>query len=158
MPLGTLGAVTGITIARSGWTLMARIYGANGQLLTQASLASINWSAYDQTAGILLATGFFTPAAAVFNSLVQNDPRWVKDSPSNPVQDWPGGPYVSGYNFLGVVPAITFATPGQLPYDIDPLTNAINSHVVQVDVKFTPVIGEPFQQPYISTPNPAFCP
>lgn len=76
------------------------------------------------------AAGSLTVASVVFNTLVQNDPRWDIDS-----QYSPGADNQWGYNFLFTLPASALAKPDKY----------------QLDVRFVPVSGEPFTVPFALT-------
>jgi hypothetical protein len=117
---------------QSGVTLLARLRGVAGQLLTQASLVAITYVVSDLTNGKQLANGSFAIAGTIFDAL-QTDPRWTKDSQAQP---GPDGSW--GYNFLAVIPA---ATIGATPLS----NNPPSPRRVQVDVVFQPVSGEPFR-------------
>ena len=121
-----VGVITGVTVARSGVSLLARVLGNAGAPITQASLSGIAWALTDLTAGVAVASGTFTVSGTVFDSL-QLDPRWTVDG--------------IGYNFLGVLAATNFpaAAPG-LPTP--------TGHRFQADVRFSPVAGEGFVIPY----------
>ena len=121
------GVITGVVPGQSGVTLLARVLGQNGAPITQATITSIAWTLTDLTAGAALASGTFTVASAVFDSL-QLDPRWAADG--------------VGYNFLGTLAASNFAlaspsagVPGQAPAP----------RRYQCDVAFTPASGEAFR-------------
>lgn len=123
---------SGVVIAgKSGVTLMARIVGANGEPITQASLSSITYTVTDTTDTDTQSTGTLTISSVVFNDLQQQDRRWTADSQARPGRDgrW-------GYNFRATLPAsIMTLTTKQ-----------------QADVKFTPVSGEVFFVPFAWTP------
>lgn len=104
---------------------MARVRNYQGILVTQASLAGINWSVADISLvpPVQLGSGTFTVSAVWFDALQQNDPSWTKDGPSNLGQD---GSY--GYNFKAVVPYTAF-----------PIANSGDR--MQGDVYLTPVAG-----------------
>jgi hypothetical protein len=138
--------ITGIALAASGLTLLARIRGNSGQLATQGSFSAINWQATNLQTGIVAGSGSFTPSAVLFNALVQNDPRWSQDSANQPGDDgaW-------GYNFLAQLngAALFPSTPPAPP----PLT-ASPATPYQIDLAFTPADGSPafrvsFQAPVI---------
>lgn len=149
---GTLGIVTGTGILRSGATCIARVRGQTGQLITQASLSAIVYAVRDLTAGsTIVSAQALTISTVVFDSLVQNDPRWDKDSAARPGKD---GAY--GYNFLAVIPATNFtavdvgAGTGVLsPYAVTP-------HRYQIAIKFTPISGQVFIQPFEFTSLPVW--
>lgn len=141
-----LGVITGQAVANQGVFLAARLRGATGVLVTQASLAAVLYTASDLTAGVQLGTGSFPIASSVFDALQQSDPRWTKDSAA-----YPGPDGAWGYNFAQVLPAallpITALVPGQPPPA---------PHRVQVDVTFTPVSGQPVRVVFAFTPVPVF--
>ncbi len=136
--MATLGIVTGIAVANSGVTLLARIVGNLGTPITVATMTNpVYVTVTDLT---LQAQGLWTPqsallpapSACIFNALVTNDPRWTRDSQLNPGPDnlW-------GYNFSYTIPA-TYVTNGGDRY--------------QADVAFIPVSGQPFRVVYQFTP------
>lgn len=127
------GVITGTVTSGSDVALMARIRGSDGQLMTAESISAIAWQATDVTAGTLAASGTYTPAAVIFDTLVTGDPRWSIDSSDNPSPK--DASY--GYNFLAVVPYTTFPATGVALAGTAP-------HVYQVDVQFTPVVGGQF--------------
>lgn len=134
---GTLSVITGVIVAGSGATLMARLRGNAGQLVTQASLTSISYTVTDLTAGTVSSPVTVSVAACVFDNLQQGDPRWSKDSANDP---GPDGEH--GYNALVTVSASHF--PATVPTPTAP-TIIPAPHVFQVDVIFQPVTGEPFR-------------
>lgn len=119
----------------SGQTLLARIVGAGAVPITQATLASLSVVVTDLTKEAnspgsgSVATHAVTISQAIFNSLVQGDPQWTKDTVNNP---GPDGQY--GYNFLFTVPASDFAASGD---------------TFQCDVVYAPVSGQPFRVKYV---------
>lgn len=131
------GLITGIVVNRSGVTLMARLLGNLGTPITIATVASIAWKVSDLTTGLAVASGTFTVATTVFDSL-QMDSRWTLDNANalGPDQRY-------GYNFLAVLPAATFAATvltGQ--------ANLTPADRLRCDVTFTPVSGEVFAVPF----------
>lgn len=141
------GIITGVVMAGSGVTLIARLRGNAGQLVTQASIAAISWQASNLTTGAVAGSGTLMPAQVIYDALQQTDPRWTLDSAAQPGVDgsW-------GYNFLATLPASTFA-PSILA--APPLTPAPAS-VFRIDVKFTPVSGEPFYVSFQAQAVPVF--
>lgn len=143
-----LSVITGSVTAKSGVTIMGRIRGANGALITQASLSTIAYVVSDLTAGTTSSSTSATISSVVFDSLQQTDPRWTKDNQFNLGTD---GAY--GYNFAITIPATTFpistvesgtpwSTPAQTKY--------------QIDVIFTPVSGQPWRVVYQAVTTPVF--
>jgi hypothetical protein len=131
--------VTGRAIpGASGVTLLARLRGQGGALVTQASLTSIAWTATDLTTGFILGTGTASPALCVFDAL-QLDPRWTLDSPG-----LPGSDGSAGYNFALALPATLFPVrvPALAPA---PWVSAPLGDRYQADVVLTPVVGQPFR-------------
>ena len=86
----------------TGVTVLARLRGADGQLVTQASLASVTYSVADLTSGEVLGTGTVTISSAVYDDLQQGDPRWTADG-VNAVGD--DGEH--GFNFAATPVALT---------------------------------------------------
>ncbi len=82
--------LTGSGPEQTGVTILARIYGQTGILITQASLTSIAYTVTDLMAGTTSA-GTLTVSAVVFNQAMTNDPRWTFDT--------------VGFNFLATIPA-----------------------------------------------------
>lgn len=141
---GILPVLTGATVARSGATLMARIRGANGQLITRASMSTIAYVVSDLTAGTTGSSSSLVVASVVFNSLQQEDPRYTQDNECNP---GPDGAW--GYNFMTVIPASAFPISVLSSTADDPVPEP---HDYQIDVVFTPVSGEPFRVVWLVTP------
>ncbi len=146
----TIAPITGVVVANSGITLMARMVGQNGQLVTIASITSpIQYSVRDLTAGsttTALAT-LGTPASLLYDNLQQNDPRWSIDSADEPGED---GRH--GYNFLATLDSglfTAFDVESEEPYKVTP-------HRWQVSVVFTPVSGEPWHVPFQFTAVPTW--
>ena len=126
MPLPlTTGLITGSVRALSGSTLMARIRGNNGTLLTQASVSSIVWTCTNLATAIVSASGTLVVSQSVYNDLQQADPRWTRDS-----ADAPGPDGYFGYNFAFGLPAAALPQGGVR---------------FQVDTVFTPTVGEQFR-------------
>lgn len=130
------GPIQGAITAGSTVALLARVRGANGQLITQSSVASIGYQVVNLATGAIVDTGTFSPTSAVFNSLVTNDPRWTCDS-----QQQPGADGASGYNFLGTLPGADFATTTPAA----PGLSATTAPVFQCDVRFTGTDGTEFR-------------
>jgi hypothetical protein len=140
------GLVTGIVVGRSGVTLLARLLGNLGTPVTKATLSGIAYKVSDLTTGLVPGTGTFTVATSIFDALVQNDPRWVRDSAR---AVGPDGLY--GYNFLATLPAATF--PAAL---LTGRANLIPPDKLHCDVTFTPTSGEAWVVPYEWTPIAAY--
>jgi hypothetical protein len=140
------GILTGLVVGKSGVTLMARILGNAGVPITPATINAIAWQVSDLTQGTVVGSGTFVVAAAVFNALVQGDTRWTRDSALSPGPDG-----LNGYNFLGVIPAATFAVATLVP-----ASELLPPDQLQADVAFTPVSGEPFRVVYRWKAVPAF--
>jgi len=98
-----------------GATVLARIVGNDGSVVTQASLTSIAYLVYDKSSAANVITGSVTIATSVFDTL-QDDDRWPDTEPT-------------GYNFRHALPATAFPTGG---------------HEYQVEYKVTPDSGEVF--------------
>lgn len=119
-----LSLITGQAFpAKTGTTLLARLRGQGGQLVTQASISAIAYAITDLTTGVTVATGSLTVSAVLFDTL-QQDPIWTRDSASLP---GPDGSW--GYNFKTTLAAASIANGGDR---------------YRADVKLTPVSGEPF--------------
>jgi hypothetical protein len=121
----TGGLITGSARALSGATLMARIRGNQGTLITQASILSVGWTCTNLATGIASGTGTLTVTQVVFNNLQQSDPRWTRDS-----SDTPGPDGQWGYNFAFALPAAALPSGG-VRY--------------QIDAVFVPISGESFR-------------
>ncbi len=103
--------------------LLGRVRSRGGELLTQATVASIAWTLSDVSDGAaqgVLATGAFVVADTIFDQL-QVDALWTKDS--------------VGYCFKGVIAAASL-----------PLANS--GHRMQADVKITMASGEVLRGSY----------
>lgn len=123
----------------SGVTLMARVRGNGGGLITRASLSTITYTVRDLTNATTIASAqSLTVASVVFDSLQQADPRWSRDSAA-----YPGGDSTHGFNFLATIPASHFDD-----VTVDSSTYDVTSHRYRVDVKFTPTSGEAFIIPF----------
>jgi hypothetical protein len=101
-------------IEDSAFSLMARVVGSNGVLITQADITSIAYSVVKISDGTVIGTGSLTVADVVFDTL-QTDKRWSEDS--------------TGYNVL-ITPNPTLIPEGGVTYAFE--------------VVFTPVVGYPF--------------
>lgn len=122
--------VTQTLIGRSGATHMARILGSAGTPITQATLSAIAAQVKDLDYGsVSYGPTALTISTTVFDSLVQNDPRWTLDA--------------KGYNFLWTAPALALSIAGQR---------------ARADVKFTPVSGEVFVVPFEYNLVPVYIP
>lgn len=146
---GSIGIITGVAVANSGVSLLARILGYDQQLVTQATFSAITYNARDLTTQTTIASGQVLAVGSVIFNAIQQDSRWDKDSQVRPGRDgrW-------GYNFLAYLPATLFPKA----FDIDPLTNLVTPHLVQVDVNFTPVLSTwpAFVQPFAFKPIPTW--
>lgn len=117
---------TGIVVANSGVSLLARLVGNDGRPITRASISSIAYNVYNETDGenVASGSGTLTISDVVFDDLQTNDPRWTKDSEASPGKD---GRF--GYNFLATLPASHFTADGNR---------------LRVSITFTPASGQPF--------------
>ena len=138
-----LGVITGTVVQASDVSLLARIRGAAGALITQASLSAIAWQVSDLTAGVVLGSGTFAVATSVFDSLVQNDPRWTMDS-----QQQPGADGAFGYNFAATIAASNFPPSTLTAPAMPPAT----PHRLQADVHFTDAGGGNWRVVWAWTP------
>lgn len=99
----------------TGLVLMARVLGASGAVVTQATLDSITAKVLDRDDDSLVATLTVTIADVVFDTLQTADPRWTADT--------------VGYNFLHAIPATALPSPNK---------------EYRVGYLFTPSSGQPF--------------
>lgn len=133
---------------RSGLTLLARIRGNAGELITQASLSAIAYTVRNLTSATTIALDqALTISACIFDNLQQFDPRWDRDSQSRPGPDG-----AHGFNFCAVIPATNFTgyTVGSdAPY-------VVTSHIFQIDVCFTPTSGQKFYQSWRFSSLPVY--
>lgn len=146
--MSQVGIITGIVTAGSGVTIMARIRGVNGSLITQASLSTITYAIRDLTDGATDSTGSLTISSVVFDSLQQASDRWTISSADTPHQKDKS----YGYNFLAEFAASLFTdfdVGAASPYDVTP-------HVFEIDIKFTPASGQPFVLAAKFTPIPTY--
>ena len=130
--------VTGVVPARSGVTLLARIQGNDGNLITQASISSIAYRVADVSNGTQGSSTALTVSASVYNTLQRNDPRWNMDS-----EDAPGADGRWGFNFEATIPRSEF--PVSSLTDADTSTEDYDEPApiqYQVDVTFTPASGQ----------------
>jgi len=100
-----------------GATFLARIVGADGADITQASITSGSYKVYDldsSTSTTAVATGSITVNTNVYNEL-QTDDRWTEDS--------------TGYNFAHTIAATVFTT---------------GDHRYRTEYLFDPASGEDF--------------
>lgn len=100
-----------------GATCLARVRGADGNYITQASLIGITYKAFDlssSTPDTATSTGTVSIASSVFDTL-QTDSMWTTDD--------------TGYNYRHTIPASVLAT---------------GDHVYRVEYKFDSVSGEDF--------------
>jgi len=124
----TVGVISGRTISRSGTVLLARVVGANNANITQATLAAIAYQVRDLEADVSGALLPIVIATSIFDTL-QTGGAWDADT--------------TGYNFAFTVPASAFAwTPEE------DLAGNPKPRRFRVDVRFTPVTGEPFVVPW----------
>lgn len=130
-----VGSISGQVAAGSGVTVLARLRGNDGGLVTQASLTSIAYSVANLTSGSVLGTGSFTVSDSVYDSLQQGDARWTQDSESRP---GPDGSH--GYNFAATIPASLFPAT-----TLTAVAAQSAPPRIQVDVTFTPTSGQPFR-------------
>lgn len=134
--MSSIGQITGTTTAKSGCTCIGRVYGNDGNLVTQATFSGITYTvtrldSLTPTSGETFTggtdtqtgTGTLTVSSVVFNSLQTTDPRWTKDT--------------TGYNFLATIPASCFQVGGV-------------KH--RIDIYFTPTSGEVFVQSFATIP------
>ena len=124
---GTLGEITGISIAASGLTVAGLIHGQAGTNITQDTLTSISWKvtrylADGVTPDTTTGSGSLVVADVVFDVPVTDDPRYTK---------------TGGYNFLTTIPATAFLVGGF-------------RH--KIAIGFVPVTGEPFYQTWSTVP------
>jgi hypothetical protein len=125
----------GTVSGQTGTTLMARLRGQNGVLVTQGTLLSITYTITNITTGAAVGSGTLVVSTVIFDSLQQNDPRWKQDSAAKPGLDG-----VWGFNFLAQIPAASFPVSPQSTAGI-----AAPNPTYQVDCVFTPIAGEPFR-------------
>jgi hypothetical protein len=128
--------ITANTVARSGIVLLARIVGAAGAYITQATLSAIAYQVRDVDEE---SNGFLTPLAistVVFDAL-QTGGAWDKDT--------------TGYNFAATIPASEFTFDPDLAPDGTPKPRRF-----RVDVRFTPTSGEQFVVPWDLTVLPTW--
>lgn len=112
---------------------MARILGQAGTPITQATIAAIAAQVWDfENRLVSWGPSSLTVASVVFNSLIQQDPRWEA-----------AGGDAAGYNFLWEIPALALSMPGNR---------------MRADVKFAPVTGEQFVVPFEGQLVPVFIP
>lgn len=139
--------VSGLILAGSGVTCLARIRGNDGQLVTIESISTITYQVSNLSTGAVAGSGSLTPSAVVFDALQQADPRWTRDSAAQLGSD---GAY--GYNFAATIAAADFGTSTLQP----PGLNAATPAKYQIDVVFTPVSGQPFRVSFQVTALPVF--
>lgn len=100
----------------SGWTGLMRLELPSGLLATQATVASLTYTVHNGSTQT--ASGTIAIATSIFDALqgaAGSDARWTVDA--------------TGYNFRFEFPATCFPAPGK---------------DYKVEVKTTPVSGEPF--------------
>jgi hypothetical protein len=122
--------------AGTGVTLLARLRGSTGQIVTTAQINSIAYTVTDLLAGETLGTGVFA-TTTVGTELIQRDPRWSADTPGDPGDD-----DASGYNFAATLPASLFELDTAAA--ASPMT-ANATRKIRCDVAFTPASGEAFR-------------
>ena len=124
---GSIGTITGDTFAKSGQTVMGRIYGHAGTAITQVSLSAVAYTvtrvASDKSESVT-GQGSLTISDVVFDTLQDDDPRWEIDD--------------TGYNFAALIPASCFQEGGQFH---------------RIAIKFTPATGEVFYQLWTTRPT-----
>lgn len=132
----------------SGVTLLARIQGQGGALVTQASLTSVGYVVSNLTTGLQVGSGAPVAASCIYDSL-QIDPRWTVDSQAQPGPDgrW-------GYNFALVLPAALFPLAALAAPDL--LAGGAKGQRYQADVTLTPVLGPVFRQIFSWMSLPTF--
>jgi len=109
--------ILGFVWEDGGGTVLARAVGQDAVAITQASLTSVAWKAFDEsgaTPDTPVATGTLTIATDIFDTL-QTDPRWTLDS--------------TGYNVKHEIAASVFSA---------------GDHIYRVEYVFDPVSGEVF--------------
>ncbi len=100
-----------------GATALARIKGADGANITQASLTGITCTVYDLSDGSTVVTPTVVVADSVFDTLQTGDARW---------EDAKGGD-LTGFNFEFALPDTAFPVGGQeyrVTFAFDPVTGA----------------------------------
>ncbi len=129
--------------AKSGVTLLARLRGQDGNLITRASLSTITYTVSELVAGATLGTGTFTISSVIFDSLQQNDARWSQDDAGNP---GPDGTF--GFNFAATLASTLFALDvlAEEPVLFSPVVRKM-----QADVVFTPVTGQAWRVTFLWT-------
>lgn len=148
----SVGVISGRLTGKSPPVLAARIRGANGSLITQASLSSITYRVWNVTLQESVATGTLTISSVVFDELKQTDPRWRQDGPYNP---GPDGAY--GYNFLAILPAATFDDLFQTDEDRFFIADKhTHEYRVRIDIQFTPTSGQGFVVPFEFAVDPTW--
>lgn len=100
------------------FTPIARVKNGAGTLITQASLTSITYYAYDTGTATQTGTGTLTISSVVFDTL-QTGSNWTVDG--------------TGYNFLATIPGTCFPDGGK---------------VYRVEIVFNPVSGSDFTLSY----------
>ena len=144
MPNATLAPISGLVVARSGVTLMARLLGQGGALVTRASLSTIQYSVRDLTKGSTetALTSAGAVADLVFNDLQQGDARWELATGEDADNVGPDGRH--GYNM-----AITLAATLFNNFDVESAAPfRVTQHEYQVSVVFTPATGTKFHVPF----------
>ena len=136
----TRAIVTGGLIpGQSGVTLLGRVCGSDGVVLTRAAVGSVAYTVSNLTTGKTLGTGALSVASVFFDSL-QVDARWEPDT--------------IGYNFALVLAASLFAARTLTAES--PLAGPDRPHRVQCDVSITPATGETFRLLYAWQQQPTY--
>lgn len=109
--------ILGFVWEDGGGTVLARAVGQDAVAITQASLTSVAWKAFDEsgaTRDTPVANGTLTIADDIFDTL-QTDPRWTLDD--------------DGYNVRHEIAATVFSA---------------GDHIYRVEYTFTPATGQVF--------------
>jgi hypothetical protein len=118
------GVIQGRAIGQSGVVLMARVVDQNAANIAVSSITSIAYRVRDIDGASSGNTTTLTVADVVYDTL-QTGNGWDTDT--------------TGYNFRAVIPASQFAWMPEVDGGGVPKPRRY-----QIDVKFTPQIGEPF--------------
>jgi len=104
----TAQAIQGFVWEDGAAVALARVYGADGALITQATVSSITYATFDMSNGAAAGpTGTPVVASTIFDTIQGanlSDVRWTADN--------------IGFNFRYVLPAATFPV-GQHRYRIE---------------------------------------
>ena len=104
----------------SGYTVLARILGHDGDAVQQADVSAISYTVEESTdPSTEVASGTLTVSSVVYNTL-QTDSRWARDT--------------TGFNFAAAMPATTVPN-GSMTY--------------LVDYTFTPATGQQYHFPVV---------